>query len=86
MYSVFYSYPIYDFCESRAGSHARSFLGPWLGTLVTDAYAGYKQSYTQGITEAGCWAHARRKFFDLHVSSHSAVAAQALGERPAIPA
>jgi transposase len=69
---------IYDFCESRAGSHARSFLGPWLGTLVTDAYAGYKQSYTQGITEAGCWAHARRKFFDLHVSSQSAVAAQAL--------
>ena len=86
MYSVFYSSPIYDFCESRARSNARSFLGPWLGTLVTDAYAGYKQSYTQGITEAGCWAHARRKFFDLHVSSHSAVAAQALGERPAIPA
>lgn len=69
---------IYDFCDTRAGAHARAFLGPWKGVLLTDDYAGYKQSYTQGITEAGCWAHARRKFFDLHVSSQSAVAAQAL--------
>lgn len=69
---------IYDFCESRAGSHARTFLGSWKGILLTDDYAGYKQSYRQGLTEAGCWAHARRKFFDLHVSSQSVVAAQAL--------
>lgn len=69
---------VYDFCETRAGSHARAFLGGWRGILLTDDYAGYKQSYAQGITEAGCWAHARRKFFDLHVSSQSAVAAQAL--------
>lgn len=69
---------VYDFCETRAGAHARAFLGGWKGMLLTDDYAGYKQSYTQGITEAGCWAHARRKFFDLHVSSQSAVAAQAL--------
>lgn len=69
---------VYDFCETRAGSHARTFLGGWKGILLTDDYAGYKQSYAQGITEAGCWAHARRKFFDLHVSSQSAVAAQAL--------
>jgi transposase len=69
---------VYDFCETRAGAHARAFLGEWKGILLTDDYAGYKQSYSQGITEAGCWAHARRKFFDLHVSSQSAVAAQAL--------
>jgi hypothetical protein len=69
---------VYDFCETRAGAHARVFLGGWTGILLTDDYAGYKQSYAQGITEAGCWAHARRKFFDLHVSSQSAVAAQAL--------
>lgn len=69
---------VYDFCETRAGSHARTFLGGWKGILLTDDYAGYKQSYAQGITEAGCWAHARRKFFDLHVSNQSAVAAQAV--------
>ena len=27
---------VYDFCESRAGAHARSFLGVWQGTLVCD--------------------------------------------------
>ena len=69
---------VYDFCDGRAGANARRFLGQWQGTLVTDDFAGYKQLYTQGITEAGCWAHARRKFFDLHTSSQSPMAAQAL--------
>ena len=31
-----------------------------------------------GVTEAGCMAHARRKFFDLHVSNKSQIAGQAL--------
>lgn len=69
---------VYDFCDGRAGANARRFLGQWQGTLVTDDFAGYKQLYAQGITEAGCWAHARRKFFDLHASSQSPMAAQAL--------
>ena len=69
---------VYDFCDGRAGANARRFLGQWQGTLVTDDFAGYKALYTQGITEAGCWAHARRKFVDLHASSQSPMAAQAL--------
>ena len=32
---------VYDFCESRAGEHARAFLGEWRGSLVCDDYAGY---------------------------------------------
>jgi transposase len=40
--------------------------------------AGYKQSFTLGIAEAGCLAHSRRKFLDLHVSNKSQIAAQAL--------
>jgi hypothetical protein len=32
---------VYDFCESRAGEHARTFLGEWRGSLVCDDYAGY---------------------------------------------
>src|SRR5664279_5378154 len=39
--------------------------------------AGYKAGFLTGITEAGCMAHSRRKFFDLHVSSKSVIAAQA---------
>ena len=69
---------VYDYCESRAGEHARAFLGDWKGALVCDDFSGYKQSFTQGVVEAGCMAHARRKFFDLHQSSQSPVAAQAL--------
>ena len=68
---------IYDFCETRAGEHARAFLGQWKGSLVCDDYGGYKAGFIKGITEAGCMAHSRRKFFDLHVSSKSQIAGQA---------
>jgi transposase len=68
---------IYDFCETRAGEHARTFLGEWKGSLVCDDYAGYKAGFVSGITEVGCMAHSRRKFFDLHVSSKSEIAGQA---------
>ncbi len=67
---------VYDFCESRAGEHARAFLGKWKGSLVCDDYGGYKAGFVNGITEAGCMAHARRKFFDLHTSSKSQIAGQ----------
>ena len=68
---------VFDFCESRAGEHARAFLGEWRGSLVCDDYAGYKAGFVSGITEAGCMAHARRKFFDLHVAAKSQIAGQA---------
>jgi len=38
---------VYDFCESRAGEHARAFLGEWRGSLVCDDYAGYKAGRIQ---------------------------------------
>ena len=69
---------VYDFCESRAGEHARAFLGDWSGGLVCDDFGGYKASFGAAITEVGCMAHARRKFFDLCVSNKSEIAKQAL--------
>jgi transposase len=74
---------VYDFAPSRAGEHARAFLRcddgvAWQGQLVCDDYAGYKASFTQGIVEVGCAAHARRKFFELHTSTQSPTAAKAL--------
>lgn len=61
---------VFDFAEGRAGKHARDFFvlpgdGGWHGKLVCDDYSGYKQLLTMGVTEAGCLAHTRRKFFDL---------------------
>lgn len=77
---------VFDFADSRAGQHARDFLGlpgsdqdrGWHGKLVCDDYSGYKQLRTMGVTEAGCLAHARRKFFDLWANHKSTVAEEAL--------
>jgi transposase len=69
---------IYEFAPSRAGKHARAFLHGWEGKLVCDDFAGYKAGFEQGVTEVGCWAHARRKFYDLHASGKSTLAEQAL--------
>lgn len=80
---------VFDHCASRAGKHAAAFLGDWKGALMVDDYAGYKALFAQGITELGCWAHARRTFFDVHKASHSPLAKEALeriGELYAIEA
>ena len=69
---------VYDFTESRAGEHARAFLGDWRGSLVCDDYTGYKASFAKGVTEAGCMAHARRKFIELHEANKSTIAATAI--------
>lgn len=69
---------VYDFCESRSGEHARRFLGDWRGSLTCDDFSGYKALIANGVTEIGCLAHARRKFFDLHAANQSQIAEFAL--------
>lgn len=69
---------VYDFSPSRAGEHARNFLRGWKGNLVCDDFGGYKASFELGVTEIGCMAHARRKFFELHATNKSTLAEQAL--------
>lgn len=69
---------VYDFCESRADEHARRFLKDWRVSLVCDNFSGYKARFAQGITEAGCLGHARRKFLDLHAANKSQIAGLAL--------
>lgn len=71
---------VFDYQTSRSGKHARDFLDGWQGHLVVDDYAGYKSLFTLAgnCTELGCWAHARRKFFDLHQANASTVAFEAL--------
>jgi transposase len=69
---------VFDYCPSRGGKHVQAFLGDWRGALLVDDFSGYKALFAQGVTELGCWAHARRKFFDLHAASKSAIAGEAL--------
>jgi hypothetical protein len=69
---------VFDYQPGRHGVHARNFLEGWQGHLMVDDYAGYKALFTEGVTELGCLAHARRKFFDLYAANQSRVAAEAL--------
>ena len=69
---------VYDFAEGRSGANAREFLKGWRGKLVCDDYAGYKALFTEGVTEVGCLAHARRKFHDLWANHKSPLAEEAL--------
>ena len=69
---------IFDYRTSRSGKHAGAFLDGWQGALMVDDYAGYKALFKEGISELGCWAHARRKFFDLHKANKSQIALEAL--------
>jgi hypothetical protein len=69
---------VFDYQGGRSGQHARDFLADWQGQLMVDDYGGYKALFKNGVIELGCWAHARRKFFELHQANGSAVAAEAL--------
>ncbi len=74
---------VFDYRDGRSGIHCRRFLGDWKGHLMVDDYSGYKASFNAKQTvvlciELGCWAHARRKFFDLHKANQSPMAKEAL--------
>jgi transposase len=69
---------VFDYQISRSGQHAANYLQDWCGTLMVDDYSGYKALFANGVREIGCWAHARRKFFELHAAGGHPVAAEAL--------
>ena len=69
----------FAYSPDRKGEHPEQHLGEFRGTLQADAYAGFNRLYENGrIQEAACWAHVRRKFFDLQQAHASAVASAAL--------
>jgi hypothetical protein len=69
----------FAYSPDRKGEHPQSHLGNFTGTLQADGYAGFDAVYETGrIQEAACWAHVRRKFYDLHVAHKSPVAAEAI--------
>jgi transposase len=71
----------YDFAMSRGRDVPSRFLAPFRGTLLVDGYAGYGEVLKRpGMTEAGCWAHVRRQFFEVFEATKSPVAQTALVE------
>lgn len=61
---------IFYYSRDRKGEHPQSHLARWSGVLQADAYGGYEALYQAGrppgeISQALCWAHGRRKFYEL---------------------
>jgi transposase len=61
---------VFFYSPDRASIHPEQHLAGYSGILQADAYAGFNALYEPDrkggpITEAGCWAHARRKLFEL---------------------
>ena len=69
----------FAYSPDRKGEHPAQHLETFRGTLQADAYAGFNQLYENGrIEQAACWAHVRRKFYDLEQAHASPVAREAL--------
>ena len=69
----------FAYSPDRKGIHPQSHLAQFKGVLQADAYAGFNALYENGdIHEAACWAHARRKFHDLHAARPSPLTTEAL--------
>jgi transposase len=69
----------FAYSEDRKGEHPRRHLMDFHGALQADAYSGFHHLYGDGtIYEVACWAHARRKLYDIHVVHASPTTTEAL--------
>jgi len=88
----------YRFSPDRRGERPRDHLAGFRGVIQADAFSGYealaRSAAASGrgpprLIHAACWAHARRKFYDVFESTKSPIAEEALkriGELYAIEA
>jgi hypothetical protein len=75
----------YQYSPDRKGERPRTHLAGFQGILQADAYSGYDALYRDGnIVEAACWAHARRKYYDLFVLERSPIAGEAIARIAAL--
>jgi len=69
----------FAYSPNRSGEHPQEHLRDFHGILQADGYAGFSKIYDGGnVVEAACWAHARRKFVELHEIHKAPIAAQAM--------
>ena len=80
----------FAYSPNRQGKHPHQHLKSFEGTLQADAYAGFGKLYDTGrVLPAACWAHVRRKFYEIAKAQDSPLAQEALqhiGELYAIEA
>lgn len=76
----------YFYSPDRSAQHPAKHLASFTGFLQADAYAGYEALYSPArtkpgpIVEVACWAHCRRKIFDVWQATKSPVAKEALDQ------
>jgi transposase len=73
----------FAYSADRKGVHPRAHLKGFRGILQADGYAGFEKLYNDAdpnhaIKEAACWAHVRRKFYDIQVANDSPLAIAAI--------
>ena len=69
----------FAYSPDRKGEHPRRHLKNFQGALQADAYAGFHHLYESGaIYEVACWAHARRKFHEIHIAHPSPTTTEAI--------
>ena len=81
---------VFYYSHDRAGIHPQTHLAEYSGVFQADAYGGYNKLYVPTrspgpIIEAACWAHGRRKFFELADIARNAKR-RAQGKTPAFVA
>ena len=74
---------LFHYSPDRRAEHPERHLATYSGLMQADAYSGYNGLYVQGrkpgrIVEAACWAHGRRKFFELAELQKAPVAIEAV--------
>ena len=74
---------IFFYSADRGGEHPEQHLASYAGLMQADAYAGFRRLYDSrrkagAIIEAACWAHARRKFFDIARINKAPIAIEAV--------
>ena len=70
---------LFFYSPDRKGEHPQAHLKEFRGTIHADGYAGFNELFASDrIFEAACWAHVRRKFFDVYTANGSPIAKEAL--------
>ncbi len=80
---------MFHYSRDRTAEHPHRHLAGYAWILQADAYAGFNDLYAPGrkpgpITEAGCWAHGRRKLFELAEVARAPLAVEAVRRIDAI--
>lgn len=73
----------FEYSRSRHGEYPSRHLAGWAGVMQADAFAGFNELYDGRrrpgpVIEAACWAHSRRKFFELAKLSKAPIAQEAV--------